>query len=186
MLQVASYTPAIAGSQDLPSLRVYSSTSIAGTIRWGSATERAFLALALSDMGVPVQQATVLACANRTYVAILRRMTAFERAEVRAGRIKLSDRVTHHRKPISDEEFDALVAERVERAWAVLERLTHPNCEPSLSGEEYVKWPFLILKVRQVCFRLASHRCRPTWSTSPQKIAAAASLRSRGTLRAIS
>jgi hypothetical protein len=88
-------------------------------------------------MGVPAQQATVLACANRTYVAILRRMTEPERAAVKAGHIKLSDRVIRRRKSIPDEEFDALVAERPERAWAVLERLTHPNCEQNcLSDEE--------------------------------------------------
>jgi hypothetical protein len=57
-------------------------------------------------------------------------MTLFERAEIRTGRLKLSGYVNHRKpKPISDAEFVALVEERRERAWTVLERITAPNCD---------------------------------------------------------
>jgi hypothetical protein len=85
--------------------------------------------------GLTAQQATVLAGANHTYVAALRGLSEPERADVKAGRIKLTDLVNHHKpKPVTDDEFDALVRERPEQALAVLDQLTCPrtvNCEPA-------------------------------------------------------
>jgi hypothetical protein len=111
---------------------VYRGKDLARLARRGNATERALLAVEATGATVDCvtkQQAIALAHANRTYVAKYRGMTELERADVKAGHIKLSDRVNHHCKPISDEEFVALVTERAERAWAVLEQLTAPNCE---------------------------------------------------------
>jgi hypothetical protein len=118
-------------SQQRPT-QVLLGKSLAKLARKGSATDRALLAVDATGAtvdGLTSQQATALAHANHTYVAALRGMTEHERAEVKAGRIKLTDRVNHHRKPITDMEFDALVTERAERALAVLDRMTLPNCE---------------------------------------------------------
>jgi hypothetical protein len=153
MLQTRLNTPPRLQTQTGP--LVCHGKDLARQARKGNATDRALLAVetvgATID-GVTVAQATTLAGANPTYVAALRSMTELEQADVKAGRIKLSDRC-NRRKPISDAEFDALVLERADRAlavlcvpvndtefaalvraraeeaWVVLDQLTAPNCE---------------------------------------------------------
>jgi hypothetical protein len=117
---------------------VYRGKDLARQARRGNATERALLAVEIAGATVTLtsQLATALTHANHTYVAALRGVTELERAGVKAGDFKLSDRCNRHRKPISDVEFDALVIERAERALAVLDQLTSQtvNCEPVNHG----------------------------------------------------
>jgi hypothetical protein len=124
----------IESSTELQQPRVYRGKDVVRQARHGTATTRAVLAADLTGATiecVTAELATTLARANRLYAAECRGMTEPELAAVEVGEIKLSERVIRRRrKPIiTDEEFDTLVAERVDRVWTVLERLTRPNCE---------------------------------------------------------
>jgi hypothetical protein len=124
---------------ELQQPRIYRGKDVVRQARHGTATERAVLAAELTGatiVGVTAELATAQAGANRLYAAECRGMTPLELAAVKAGSIKLSDRVRSRRKsrPITDEEFDALVVERAERALAVLDQLTSEKCEQQTSN----------------------------------------------------
>jgi hypothetical protein len=126
----------IESSSELQQPRIFRGKDIVRQARHGTATARAVLAADLTGATiecVTAELATALAKANRLYAAECRGMTEPELAAVEVGEIKLSERIIRRRKPntqeVSDAKFVALVAERVDRAWEVLEQLTRPNCE---------------------------------------------------------
>ena len=112
-----------------PTVRVYLGQDLAREARKGTPTERALLAADAVGADVWVltpSQATALTKANLTYVAKLRRMIELERAAVKAGRIKLSGCVNHH-KPVNDTDLDSLLAEvGADRWFATVDRATTP------------------------------------------------------------
>jgi hypothetical protein len=127
MLERPFSTPEATASSTPSKTRVYQARYLARRARRGNATERALLAVEATGATVKLtlQLATKITRANRTYVAALRGMTELELADVKAGRLKLTDRCNRrHRKSLTDAEFDALVIERPERALAMLDQLT--------------------------------------------------------------